>query len=85
MRSQLDKLIVIYGMIMQRSAREDERQKVAAKIAAMKTLDCTLPSAKPPRVRLNMSPKWVLKKGIRRENLDPRQAITFVLQALGMH
>ena len=65
MRAQLDKLIVVYGLIMQRGARDDERRKVAAKMAAMKTLDCALPTAAPPRVRLNMNPKWVLKKGQR--------------------
>ena len=84
MSTQMDKLVSIYGMVMRRCGRDDERLKVAAKMASMKTLDCALPTAKLPRIRLNMTPKWVLKKGVRRENLDHRQAITFVLQSLGV-
>ena len=79
-RAHIEKLRSVYGLVMRRNAREDVRKETAARMAALKT--CSAP-AKVARVKLNISPAWVLKKGKKREVLDHRQAISFTLQALG--
>ena len=59
-RAHIEKLRSVYGLVMRRNAREDVRKETAARMAALKT--CSAP-AKGARVKLNISPAWVLKKG----------------------
>ena len=90
MESHIEQLLRIQQHVFKHGSEQDSRQERVERTHALKTIrpvkqaGAHASGSVAGGLKLNRPQSWILTKTRKRETLDPRQAVMFVLQALGL-